>query len=339
MLTIPTLPESEPTHDGELLAPFLAEGQHALAEGWFRWLAEQVDLLQLAADTVSTYRRGLKAWLVFLDTIAQTDRPTAGTVSSYLVALIPGRCPATVNLHLAALRALYRWTESHDIYPNIARSARAVRVYRDGPLPCLAHAQVAGLVSGIVGNDLGALRDRALIKTLYGSACRAVSMARATVGDLDLASGVLRHRPKGHRATDAIAYLPVGATTALTSYLAAREHVLHFTACDPLFIALDHCSLGSPLTTCSMRAVVRKAMERMGHVRRGPDGRLVQAGVWSAHSLRRSALTTAVDAHGFEAARIVAGHANVETTRRAYVRAKADEQMRQVRSSLDLIDT
>lgn len=320
----------------DLIAPFRAEAQRALATDWLRWLAEQVDLHQLAADTVATYRRGLGAWLIFLDSVARTDRPTPATVAAYLTALLPGRQPASVNLRLHVLRSLYRWAESGDRYPNIARSARAVRVCRDGPLPCLAHAQVAGLVAGVVGDDLGALRDRALITTLYGSACRTVSLARATVGDLDLAARTLRHQQKGRRSADSVAYLPAGTVTALVAYLAARGQGASILPTQPLFIALDHRSRGGPLSTCSMRGIIRREMERAGHARRGPDGRLLSPGIFSAHSLRRSALTTAADAHGLEAARVVAGHSSVEITRRAYVRAKADAQMRVVAQVLDL---
>jgi len=320
----------------DLLQTFQASRQHDLASDWMRWLAGQVELRQLAADSVATYRRGLSAWLVFLDTVARTDRPTPATVAAYLAALIPGRKPATVNLHLSALRAFYRWAESGDHHPDIARSAKALRVCRDGPMPCLSHDQVVGLLSSIAGADLKALRDRALLITLYGTACRTVSLARATVADLDLVAGTLHHQTKGHQSADSIAYLPASALKALGEYLAARSQCKTIAAHDPLFIALDRRSFGSALTTHSMRAVVRCSMLSLGHARRDADGRLVAPGIWSAHSLRRSSLTRAADRFGLEAARVLAGHSAVEITRRAYVRSKMDEQLRQVSKTLDL---
>ena len=69
---------------------------------------------------------------------------------------------------------------------------------------------------------------------------------------------------------------------------------------------------------------------------RGGDGALLNPGVFSAHSLRRSALTTAADAEGLEAAQALAGHARIETTRKAYVRVKMHERLRRVAGALDL---
>ena len=333
LTTTPTAPQPEAAG---ILTPFCAEGHHALVGAWLAWLREQVDQRQVAAGTVATYGRCVRVWLAYLDTIARTDQPTPAMVGRFFAAILPGRKPAAANLLLNVVKSFYRWCEANDHCPNVARSVRSARVHRDGPLPALDHQQVAALLQLIAGDDLRALRDRALVATLYGTACRTVSLARARVDDLDVAAGTLRHRPKGHSSVDAIAYLPPGALATVTAYLAARHRRAEVASEQPLFVAVGGNCWGMPLTTCSMRAVVRALMERAGHARRGLDGRLLAPGVWSAHSLRRSSLTTTADAFGLEAARSLAGHASVEQTQRTYVTTKLDGQMRRVAAVLNL---
>jgi integrase/recombinase XerC len=323
-------------HAAPLLAPFTADAQRALVADFDAWLQAQVAQGQRSDGTRATYARALVLWLSYLEQQARTDGPTPGTVSAFLAAVIPGRQPATVNLLLGSVRALYAWAEAHDRYPNVARSVNGLRVHRSGALPCLDHSGVGALLALVAGDDLRAHRDRALLATMYGSGVRCVSLHRATVGDLDAVGGTLRHQGKGHRAADAVAYLPSGTVRALGLYLAARHAQVPVVPEQPLFIALDHAAFGAPLSGCSMNRIIRRLMERAGHARRGPDGRLLNGRVFTAHSIRRSAVTTAADTVGIEAAAAFANHSSPEVTRRAYVRSKLDGQMRVAASALDL---
>jgi len=71
-------------------------------------------------------------------------------------------------------------------------------------------------------------------------------------------------------------------------------------------------------------------------VRRDEVGRIVRPRVFSAHSLRRSALTAACDAAGLDAAQTLAGHADPGTTRRAYARIQKGHVLRGLAGVLDL---
>ncbi len=222
---------------------------------------------------------------------------------------------------------------------DIARSTRSLRVSHDGPLPALTHNEVIALLELIPEDDsLCAARDRALVALLYGTACRCISIERADIGHLDAAGATLRHAPKGHLAADAQVALPPAVCALVAVYLAQREQELGKAGADaPLFIALDRRSAGRRLTTRSMRRIVLRLMELGGHARRDGEGDPVNPGVYSAHSLRRSALVTAAESEGLEAAQSLAGHQRIETTRRAYVRAKMHDKLRRVAGALDLV--
>ena len=336
----PTWLAEEPAETSNLPLPnFRAEGQRELAGAWFVWLNRGVQQGQYAASTVSTYQQNLKIWVSFLEEIERTDRPSPIHVGNFVAALIPHRRPAAVNVLLHTVRSFYRWAESQEHYADIARSTKAIRVNHDGPLPALTHNEVVDLLGHIPDDeDLGHQRDRALVALLYGTGCRCISLERANCNDLDRIGGTLRHHPKGHRGADAQAQVPAASLQLLIGYLDTRSRTIGIPPEEaPLFVALDRGSSGRRLTTRSMRRIVLKLMELAGHARRNDEGELVNPGVYSAHSLRRSALTTAADVEGLEAAQSLAGHARIETTRKAYVRVKMHAKLKKVAGALNLI--
>jgi integrase/recombinase XerC len=301
------------------------------------WLDGQVRGLQLAELTRDQYRSKIGYWLTYLENIARTDRPTPATVQAYLVSLADAdHHPATVNAYINAVKAFYRWCESGDLYPSIARSIRSIKEYRDGPLPALTHEQVVTLVQDIGEDTLQQLRDKTMIALMYSTAFRCVSLVRADIEDVDLDQNRIRHQPKGHLAKDAATVFPLSVSDLLQRYLAKRQSEIGtpLSSPQPLFVALDRRCAGRRLTTKSVRAIVLKYMELAGYAhRRG--GKLINPGVFSAHCLRRSASVTTAKKSGLEVAQGLLGHASIETTRKSYARSELDQQLKENASNLD----
>ena len=222
-MTDDLIPAGAPPPDLLPITPVVLELQGGVVADWLAWLAGQVAMRQYSESTLTSYRATIRPWLAFLEQTARTDRPTAGTVQQYVQALVAsGRQPATINLYLNTVKSLYRWCETMDRYPSIARSVRTLREFRDGPLPCLSHDQIVDLVRGIPEDTLGHLRDRALIALMYATAFRCVSIVRADVEDLDLDRLSIAHQPKGHVAKDTVAALPQSVADILRRYLDRR---------------------------------------------------------------------------------------------------------------------
>ena len=220
----------------DLVAKQPAIRQRQLIQDWLAWLGSQVTVGQYAADTVETYGRNIRLWIRFLEQVAHTDAPTSGTVAEFIAAILPRRKPAAVNVVLHTLRSLYRWAEATDRCADIARAARALRMHGDDPLPALTHAEVLSLLAQLPEDGtLARLRDRALIATLYGTACRCISLQRADVRHFESTGPTLRHSPKGHRGTDASAQVPPSVARLLDGYLTARR------------VEYRHHARGSPL--------------------------------------------------------------------------------------------
>jgi site-specific recombinase XerC len=325
-------------HPHPPLAPVAATRQREIVGAWRRHLEQQVAEGQLSAGSLRPYRRAAEAWLAFLEAHERSDMPGPATVGRFVASYRAGRSAQTVNLALAALRSCYRFAETAELYPDIARSARRLRTERRQPMACLEHAEVAQLLALIEGQDLRACRDRALVAVAYGTAVRASSLASMDVGGVDLAGGTVQHRAKGRRGEPSTAYMPPGASQAVAVYLRARHQIAPLDEGQPLWIALDHRAWGARLSTGGILRVVAALLERAGHRRRFPDGRLVARGVWGPHALRRSSLTRVVGEMGLEAGRAVAQHASTETLRHHYAAVQEDRQMRQAARLLDIVE-
>ena len=310
----------------------------ALADAWAADLRARAAAGMLAARTADAYGRNVQRWLAWLDARALV-LPTPAHVLAYVADLrADGLKPASVNAYLDAVRGLYRWAETRNAYPAIARSVRGLPVRKDEPLDCLDRDAVRGLLAYTDRASLRGLRDAALVHTLFSTGLRLVSLCALDVADLDAGDAVLTYAGKGDRDAARRAYLAPGALEALTRYLAARRSA-EGAALDkaaPLFAAVGNRAGGDRLTARSVRRVIVDLMERAGHVHRDAAGKLTRPRVLSAHSLRRSAITCAFDAAGLDAAQTLAGHADPKTTRRAYARVQKGRVLRSLASVLDL---
>jgi integrase/recombinase XerD len=170
----------------------------------------------LSRNTVLAYGRDLIAFRDHAARLGVTDAEQVqpATVLAHLVALAEARAALrTQARRLVTLRRFFRYLrlERHvtldptaDLeLPNVGR-----------PLPkTLSEGDVIALLEAPQGEDARALRDRAMLETLYASGLRVSELCSLRVSDIDLVSGHLitfgkgrkqRLVPLGDRARDAI---------------------------------------------------------------------------------------------------------------------------------------
>jgi integrase/recombinase XerD len=302
-----------------------------LAQLWFADNRLRVAAGQLGFRSAEVYERNIRRWLYWMETEGIT-RPLPNDVLRYVAALRKsGLAGHSVNAYMQAVRIFYRWAETQNLYPAIGRSVRGVKVKKDEPLDCLARAGVAALLEHC-GAGLSGLRDRALVQVLFSTGLRLVSAVELDVEDVDLEAGTLMYRGKGDRETGRRAYLSGSALVALKAYIRARGQLMEGA---PLFAAVGNKAFGQRLTDRSMRRIVVGLMEAAGHVKR-TDGKIVRPRVFSAHSLRRSAITTAYEAQGINAAQTLAGHASPTTTLASYARVQKGRLLAELSGAMNL---
>src|SRR6266540_1940095 len=179
----------------------------------------------LAANTLSAYRRDLHRYAAWL-AAAGIDDPTRAEeqdLVAFLGALRAGATPvgtryraSSIARSLAAVRGFHRFLvrerlagsdPSHDLgSPKVPSS-----------LPkALEIEQVEALLAAVAGDDPRALRDRALLETLYAAGLRVSEATALDLDDVDLDDGTVRAFGKG--AKERLVPFGRSARKALESY-------------------------------------------------------------------------------------------------------------------------
>jgi integrase/recombinase XerD len=178
----------------------------------------------LSRNTLSAYRSDLEQLGEFLDR-RQLDPLAAGgaDLAAFVTELATGAegrrpaAPATLQRKIACMRSFYRHLRREGILEtDPTTQLRAPRPR--GRLPkVLSRDEVNGLLGQPKGSSPAALRDRALLETMYACGLRASEAIGLTLRELDLEAGLLIARGKGSKER----IVPVGSTAreALAAYL------------------------------------------------------------------------------------------------------------------------
>jgi integrase/recombinase XerD len=160
----------------------------------------------LSRNTLEAYRSDLQQYGLFLarqgrDPLEAGPADLAGFVGELADGHDgkPPVAPATLQRKIACLRSFYRHLRREQI---IAHDPTAeLRPPRSrGRLPkVLSRDEVNRLLSQPEGNTPAALRDRALLETMYACGLRASEAITLELSELDLEAGMLRARGKGSK--------------------------------------------------------------------------------------------------------------------------------------------
>jgi integrase/recombinase XerD len=263
----------------------------------------------LSPNTVAAYRRDLARYRAFCAGRAVTDARRAGEedVSGFVAHLsAAGHGPESARYHvssiaraLAAVRSFHRFlVREGETAEDAAGTVVRPRVPRTLPRP-LSVEEVERILESPAGGEPAALRDRALLETLYGAGLRISELVGLDVDDLDLEEGSVRVVGKGDRER----LVPLGgqARTALAAYLGSgRSALASARTRGALFLNLR----GGRLTRQGCTKILARCVARAGLRKRV-----------SPHTLRHSFATHLLE--GGADVRVVQellGHASVATT-------------------------
>ncbi len=270
----------------------------------------------LAENSVKSYRRDLRRYLGYLDSVGVTELAeiTEQTVSGFLMALREGDpdhqplSATSAGRSVVAVRGFHRFA----VRDGLAELDPSAGVRPPTPAKRLPKAIPLGEVeklleaAGAPGTAL-ALRDRAMLEVLYGTGARISEAVGLDVDDLDLEpgeeQGSVLLRGKGSKER----IVPVGsyARSAVERYLTSgRPDLVAAGGATSAAGALFLNARGGRLSRQSAWSVIVRVAERAG----------ITAEV-SPHTLRHSFATHLLE--GGADVRVVQellGHASVTTT-------------------------
>jgi integrase/recombinase XerD len=271
----------------------------------------------LASNTLSAYRRDLHRYAGWLAAAGIDDPAQAGETDlvAFLGDLRAGSTPvgtryraSSVARTLAAVRGFHRFLVRERLAgADPSRDLGTPKVPASLP-KALSVEQVEALLGAIAGDDQLALRDRALLETLYAAGLRVSEATALDVDDLDLEDGTVRAFGKGAKER----LVPIGrsARRALESYLVRARPLLARPRSGP---ALFLNAQGSRLTRQGCWKILRRHARHAG----------LEAEV-SPHVLRHS-FATHLLAGGADIRSVqeLLGHASLATTQ-VYTRITQD---------------
>jgi integrase/recombinase XerD len=260
----------------------------------------------LSRNTLEAYRSDLQQYGEFLArqgldplTITSTE------LASFISELAEGRqgrpsvAPATLQRKVACLRSFYRHLRiERMIEHDPAAELRGPRPRARLP-QVLTRDEVTRLLAQPKGSSPSALRDRALLETMYACGLRASEVIGIELSELDLVSGILRARGKGSKER----IVPIGskAVASLREYLErARPRLVGLRDESRLFVNLR----GAPLSRQGLYKIVQRHAASAGLAHR-----------MSPHTLRHS-FATHLLAGGCDLRSLqeMLGHADIATT-------------------------
>lgn len=255
--------------------------------------------------TLKSYREDLTAFAEYYSE-ADGSCPEPAAITSvelrgFLSAMHEaGYAKASIARKLASLRSFYRFGQRDGwAKTNPATALRNPR--KSHKLPhFLSTAEVGTLLGAPQGNAAMALRDRAILETLYSGGLRVSELVDLNDGDLDFPQGILKVRGKGRK--ERLAPLGSFAAKALKAWLAVRKIAKTEKQGReaPVFVN----RLGTRLTTRSVGRMLEKYLREAGL-----DGRT------SPHTLRHSFATHLLDRGAdIRSVQELLGHKSLVTT-------------------------
>jgi integrase/recombinase XerD len=172
----------------------------------------------LSRNTLDAYRSDLLQYGAFLKrTGVRPLEADHAILTRFLTELANEVAPTTLQRKIACLRSFHRHLRREGVLEHDP-TARLKGPRRSQKLPqVLNRAEVARLLAQPKGTDAAALRDRALLETMYACGLRASEATALELLDVDLEAGVLRARGKGSKER----LVPIGrqAVAALRAYV------------------------------------------------------------------------------------------------------------------------
>ena len=182
-----------------------------------------LDGQQSSTHTLRAYTRELAEFSVMSGPDATIDQLTHHVFRGFIADQAAGKdlAPASLARLVACLRSFGRWLATTErLGANPAALLRAPRVGRKLP-HYLESAEIDALLLAPQGDDERAVRDRAILETLYSTGMRVGELVGCDDPRVDLVGAVVRVRGKGRK--ERLAPLGLPAIRALEAYRIQRD--------------------------------------------------------------------------------------------------------------------
>lgn len=265
----------------------------------------------VSAHTLKAYLTDLDLFHAFirkeLGGAAEASAVTHLHVRRYLALLHKEYTKSTVGRKLAAIRSFFKYlVREGTVKKNPAGLVSTPKKEKKVPFH-LNIDEITSLVTAPKGQEILALRDRAILETLYSSGLRVSELTSLNIGGVDLEEGLVRVMGKGGKER----IVPIGskARGALSDYLARRGN-------PPFEAPLMLNARGGRLTSRSVGRIIERYILMLSTMKKV-----------SPHTLRHTFATHLLEGGAdLRAIQELLGHASLSTTQK-YTHVSIDRLM------------
>ena len=245
-----------PGHEG------IRPADHDAILAFLSWLSRK------SPKTRSTYREAIAMLAGFtaergMPLLEDLAREHLETFFNWLHAR--GNAPATVRNRQASLRSFYNWAVEFDVRKDHPMQRIRLEHLPDKLQPDYKPDELARVLAAIKGNDVLALRDRAIIWALFDTGLRAAELCDLRIGDRDTQGKILTVR---HGKGDKQRRVPYGDGTVALLYKYLHKRSDGSTAEAPLFAQRS----GEPMTFNGLRTMLERRFKAAGVAFHGVHG-------------------------------------------------------------------
>ena len=249
--------------------------------------------------TLENYRRYLSDFAVFTR-VREPAQITPGAVKNWRVRLNrQGLKKNTQAYYLVALRSFLKFLAKRDMQSLSAEKVELGKI-PERELTFLDADEVERLLSGPEGNGIAALRDRAILDTLFSTGLRVSELCGLERAHVNVQKGEFAVRGKGSKVR--VVFLSERAKDAIRAYLEKRTDTE-----DALFVrhnVKQERASGLRLTPRSVQRLIKKYAVKAGIVKKV-----------TPHSLRHGFATDLLQGGAdIRSVQAMLGHASITTT-------------------------
>ncbi|AST92326.1 site-specific tyrosine recombinase XerD [Sutcliffiella cohnii] len=257
----------------------------------------------LADNTIISYERDLKSYLLYLQKVENIDNlnvVTRGNILQFLNFLHEkGKSSKTIARHIASIRSFHQFL----LREKVTEQDPTVHIESpqpDKPLPkVLSVEEVQALLEVPKGKTPFEVRDKAMLELLYATGMRVSELISLKTSDAHLTMGFIRCIGKGNKER----IIPIGniASKAVQHYIeASRPSLLKKVETDALFLN-NH---GKGLSRQGFWKILKRLAKEAG----------IQKDL-TPHTLRHSFATHLLEnGADLRAVQEMLGHADISTT-------------------------
>ena len=254
------------------------------------------DYLDINELTYKAYKFGIDSFINYLKANG-IEHPTRIDFKNYRDYIRTTNKANTVNSYMTAVRALFKYLETNDLYPNITKDVKSLKTSKVPRTQTLNQEQCKDIYSGLED-----LREKCLFSLAVSTGLRANEIATAKIENIKVYNNQIVLFVKCKKRDDESEYVKLSdhVYQDIMNYIGSRKQ-------GNIFVSTSHNNTGGGVTSTSIRNIIKSIFKRHG----------IDQDWFSCHSLRKTMATISYS-NGANIVDIqqVLHHSSIATTRR-----------------------